>query len=110
MSKPVEPLGQRVRRVIIPGTTGGFYTLTLGALGFLTVLGVYVHSYVTGRAMPDLSGELLAGSLVALGVHQVRGISADRVNAANGLAPVPIDPTAPAQPTPGPLPDLRPTD
>lgn len=113
MSRPPERPLARLRRVIIPGTTGGVYTLIPGALGFFTVLVLFVHAYFSGRQLPAVTGDVLLASVGMLGVHTVRGISADRANAANGLAPVPVDPTDPAAPTSGPsgsLPDLRPLD
>lgn len=120
LKAPTETPWQRLGRVVVPGTTGGIYTLIPGALGFFVVLGVYVHSYATGKPMPDVTGEMLLATVSMLGVHTARGISADRANAANGLAPVPVDPTDPAGPAPVPtppardlpldLPDLRPID
>lgn len=117
---PPETPGQRLARIIVPGTTGGIYTLIPGALGFFVVLGVYVHSYATGKPMPDVTGEMLLATVSMLGVHTARAVSADRANAANGIAPVPVDPTDPAVPvtvspapsraTPPDLPDLRPFD
>lgn len=113
MSRPAETPGARLRRVIVPGTTGGLYTLVPGVRGFYVLLGLFAHSYFTGRPLPAVFGELLAGCVTMLGVHTVRGISADRANASNGLGPVPVDPNDPAQATPsnapGRLPDPRPT-
>lgn len=115
-----ETPGQRLRRVIVPGTTGGVYTLIPGALGFFVVVALFVHSYFSGKPMPGMTGELLATCVGLMGLHTVRSTSADRANAANGIAPVPADPTDPATPvtvTPAPsrtappdLPDLRPFD
>lgn len=109
MSPRAEAPLARLRRVIVPGTTGGVYTLIPGALGFFIVVLLYVHSYFTGRDMPGVTGELLTASVGMLGVHTLRGISADRANAANGIAPVPADPTDPALAGEG-LPSLRPRD
>ncbi|WP_027459253.1 hypothetical protein [Deinococcus murrayi] len=109
MSRPAEAPLARLRRVMVPGTTGGVYTLLPGALGFFVVLALYVHSYATGRPMPGVTGELLTASVGMLGVHTLRGISADRANAANGVTPVPADPTDPALAAEG-LPDLRPRE
>lgn len=109
MSPRAEPPLARLRRVIIPGTTGGVYTLIPGVIGFLTVLVLYVDSYRTGKPMPDVTGELLTASVTMLGVHTLRGISADRANAANGVAPVPVDPTDPTLSGEGLL-SLRPRD
>lgn len=113
MSKRPETPGARLRRVIIPGTTGGLYTLLPGALGFFTVLLLFVHAYFSGRQMPAVTGDILLASVGMLGVHTARGISADRANASNGIGPVPVDPSDPAQATPssapGRLPDPRPT-
>ena len=110
---PEKPL-QRLQRIIIPGSTGGLYTLIPGALGFFVVLALYVHSYFSGKEMPAVTGEMLLTSVSMLGVHQIRGISADRANASAGIAPVPVDPSDPATPhtssQPGHLPELRPRD
>lgn len=111
--KPPEKPLQRLQRVLIPGTTGGLYTLLPGAFGFFVILGVYVHGYATQKELPAVTGELLLAVVTMLGVHTARGISADRANAANGIAPVPVDPTDPATnltPQTGGLPDLRPRD
>ncbi|SMB85721.1 hypothetical protein [Deinococcus hopiensis] len=106
---PEKPL-QRLQRVLVPGTTGGLYTLVPGATGFYVILGVYLHAHFTGREAPAMTGELLTAVVAMLGVHTLRGISADRANAANGMAPVPVDPTDPAQKTAPTLPDLRPQE
>lgn len=112
MSKRPETPGARLRRVVIPGTTGGLYTLLPGALGFFTVLLLFVHAYFSGRQMPAVTGDILLASVGMLGVHTARGISADRANASNGIGPVPVDPSdpaqAPASATPGRLPNPRP--
>lgn len=92
----------RLARVIIPGTTGGLYTLWLGALGFLTVLVVFVHGYWTGRDLPGVTGEVLIASVGLMGVHTVRGAAADRWNAQNGVVPVPAPDGPPVQPNLGP--------
>lgn len=107
MSRRPESPRTRLRRVLVPGTTGGLYTLWPGALGFLTVLGLYVHAYASGRQLPAVTGELLTASVGMLGVHTVRGVFADRANAASGLGPVPVESGAPSTPN---LPDLRPGD
>ena len=91
----------------MPGTTGGLFALYPWALGFVVVLALFVHSYFTGKAMPAPTVEVLAASVTILGVHTVRGISADRANAANGLGPVPVE--GPPN-TVSTLPGLRPTD
>ena len=109
MSRRPETPGARLRRVIVPGTTGGLYTLIPGAIGFFTVLAVFVVGFFTGREVPIVAGDILLASVGMLGVHTVRGISADRANASNGIGPVPVDPSDPAQATPGRLPDPRPT-
>jgi hypothetical protein len=101
--------------VIIPGTTGGLYTLVPGVTGFYLMLFLFAHAYFTGHPLPGAFGELLAGCIAMMGVHWVRGSLSDRANAQNGLGPVPVDPSDPAQVTPvalspGRLPDLRPTD
>lgn len=113
-SRPPETPGARLRRVIIPGTTGGLYTLVPGVSGFYLLLFLFAHSYFTGRPLPGAFGELLAGCIAMMGVHQIRGSLADRANAQNGLGPVPVDPSDPAQAapaaaSPGRLPEPRPT-
>lgn len=108
MSSRPEPLRVRLSRVLVPGTTGGVYTLFPGTLGFLVVLGLYAHSALTGRAMPDTTGELLTASVTLLGVHQLRGSLADRANAANGPWPVPV--TEDVARRADALPDLRPRE
>ncbi|KQR25565.1 hypothetical protein ASF71_18965 [Deinococcus sp. Leaf326] len=100
--------------MIIPGTTGGLSTLVPGVQGFYLLLILFAHSYFTGRPLPGAFGELLARCIAMMGVHQIRGSLADRANAQNGLGPVPVDPSDPAQgtpaaATPGRLPDPRPT-
>lgn len=100
----------RFRRVIVPGTSGGFYTLGCGTLGFVAVVAAYLGSFWTGKPMPPLTGELLVASVTLLGVHTTRGILADRENAKNGVAPVPVEPTTPpVMPPQVPLPDLPPS-
>ncbi|SMB93217.1 hypothetical protein [Deinococcus hopiensis] len=111
---PEKPL-QRLQRVLVPGTTGGLYTLVPGATGFYVILFMHAHSYFTGKPPPNeaITSFILTACVSMLGVHQIRGISADRANAANGMAPVPVDPSdAPTQTIPqtGSLPDLRPRD
>lgn len=109
-AKPPEAPLTRLRRIIVPGTTGGLYTLLPGALGFFVVLALFVHAYFTGRQLPAVTGDVLLASVGMLGVHTVRGTFADRANAQSGLAPVPVDPTDPYQQQPETLPDLRPVD
>jgi hypothetical protein len=101
--------------VIVPGTTGGLFTLVPSVTGFYLLLILFVHSYFTGRPLPSVFGELLTGCIAMLGVHWVLGSLADRANAQNGLGPVPVDPSDPAQgtsvaPASGRLPNPRPTD
>ncbi|WP_019585205.1 hypothetical protein [Deinococcus apachensis] len=106
MSRRAESPGARLRRVIVPGTSGGLYTLLCGTLGFGAVVYAYIASFHTGKPMPLMTEALLTASVALLGVHTTRGILADRENAKNGVAPVPVEPTTP--PT-MPLPDLPPS-
>ncbi len=99
----------RLRRIIVPGTTGAVYTLWPGTLGFFVVLCLFVHAYFTGRQLPAVTGDVLLASVGMLGVHQWRGSRADQANAQSGLAPVPVDPSDPYQQA-NTLPDLRPID
>jgi len=106
MSRRPEPARARLRRIIVPGTTGGLFTVYPGTLGFLVILGLFVHAYFTGRQLPAGIGDVLLASVGLLGLHTARGTSADRANAANGLGPVPVeDPPS----TASTLPELRPT-
>ena len=87
----------------VPGTTGGVYTLIPAAIGFLSVIGVYIYSAIVQRAMPTGTDAILAACVTMLGVHTVRGTLADKANADNGL-PVPVEQPPPVDP----LPDLKP--
>lgn len=113
MSRRPETPGARLRRVLVPGTTGGVYTLVPGAIGFFTVLGVFVVGFFTGRAVPAVAGDILLASVGMLGVHTWRAKAADQANAESGIGPVPVDPgdpaQAPASSAPGRLPDPRST-
>lgn len=112
MSRRPETPGARLRRVLVPGTTGGVYSLIPGAIGFFTVLTVFVIGFFTGREVPGVATEILFASVGMLGVHTWRARAADRANADSGLGPVPVDPSDPAQASPstapGRLPDPRP--
>jgi len=84
----------------VPGTTGGVYTLIPAAIGFLAVIGVYVYSAVTQRAMPVGTDAILTACVTMLGVHTVRGTLADKANADNGVLPVPAEAPPPIDPLP----------
>lgn len=111
---------QRLGRVVVPGTTGGVYTLIPGAISFFVVVGLFVHSYFSSTPMPNVTGELLTASLGLMGLHTLRGASADRVNAANSFESDSCDRTAttlrgamppsPLQAARPQLPDLRPSE
>jgi len=107
MSRRPESARARLRRIIVPGTTGGLFTLYPGALGFLVVLALLVHAYFTGRQLPTVAGDVLLASVGMLGLHSARASVADRANAANGLGPVPVEDPPETTTT---LPGLRPTD
>lgn len=103
----------KLRDILIPGTTGGFYTLIPGSLGFLIVLVAYLTSYVTCMASAGCvepvahpaTGELLTASVAMLGVHATRATLADRANAKAGYGPVPVtdnDGTSADPPRPAP--------
>lgn len=107
---------QRLSRVVVPGTTGGVYTLIPGVISFLVVVALFIHSHFTGRPMPTVTGELLTASVGLMGLHTLRGASADRVHAATGSSPVVVGSRDPVlstalPPSPGvqqECPDLRP--
>ncbi|SMB91135.1 hypothetical protein [Deinococcus hopiensis] len=63
-----------------------------GTAGFCVILDIYLHAHFTGREAPIMGGELSTAVPAMLGVHTLRGIGADRANAASGIAPVPVDP------------------
>lgn len=100
---------ERLARILIPGTTGGLYTLWPGTIGFAVVIVVYVHSYLTGKPAPGITGELLWACVGLMAVHTGRGMVADRYNAQAGFAPVPVDPNQPGvtPAAPGPTPDVQ---
>lgn len=97
-SKPKKSALERLKSAAIPGTTGSLYTLWPGTIGFMAVLWVYVDSYYSCKhtpactvpVTPGITGEMLTAVVAMLGVHTVRASLADKRNAENGLAPVPV--------------------
>ncbi|AZI45274.1 hypothetical protein EHF33_20400 (plasmid) [Deinococcus psychrotolerans] len=96
-----------LRDAAVPGTTGGVYTLIPAAIGFLSVIGVFIYSAVAQRAMPSGTDAILTACVTMLGVHTVRGTLADKANADNGL-PVPLAEPPPVDPLPDQIPPPEP--
>lgn len=71
-------IAERIDAVIIPGTTGGFYTTLPGAMLLLSTLGVSIHSYLTGRNVPTIFSDLLLSGVGLLGVHSARAALTSR--------------------------------
>lgn len=87
-------IGKRIKRVIIPGSTGGFYTIFLGTAIIIVCIWAFIHSVLTGIPATGLS-DMMFGAVGLLGVHTVRGAFADRGNAQ--IAIEGLDQTQPGQ-------------
>lgn len=71
---------ERISEVIIPGSTGGFYTLIPGVSVIFILLAIYVYAFFAGKEVPEPFVELLWVGVALMGVHNGRAVFNDRAN------------------------------
>lgn len=75
-------IGERIDEVVIPGTTGGLYTIWSGTLLLLLSGGAALYGLIQGKEVPSIFDQLVYGGLGLMGVHAGRSVFANR-NAGN---------------------------
>lgn len=65
---------QRIDAVIIPGSTGGFYTLVPGIMIIFILLGIYIYAFVKGKTLPEPFVELLWVGVALMGIQNGRAV------------------------------------
>jgi hypothetical protein len=67
-------LGYRINRVLIPGTTGGLYTIFSGAMLIFMTAGVYLFGFMFNKPIPNQFNDLLYSAVGLLTIHAGRSI------------------------------------
>ncbi len=75
------PISYRINSVLIPGTTGGLYTIGSGFMLIVITAGVYLFGFIFNKPIPNQFNDLLYSAVGLLTIHAGRAIFGERSTA-----------------------------